>query len=87
MARENGVTKVFVRAACVALSLVALGSVSASAADNDNAPDLLPSEPFSWSIGNLDVNVGGLAGGALSYVWQQDGYDRAQAGGEHSTTE
>jgi predicted porin len=82
MARENGVTKLFVRAACVALSLVAAGSVSASAADSDNPPDLLPSEPFSWSIGNLDVNVGGLAGGALSYAWQQDGYDRAQAGGE-----
>lgn len=69
------------RTACVGLSL-ALGSFSAWAGESDNAPALLPSEPFTWSIGNLDLTVGGLAGGALSYAWQQDGHNRAQASGE-----
>ena len=76
------------RAACVALSLAALGSVSASGAESEDASDLLPSEPFMFSLGDLDLTVGGLAGGALSWSWQQGGpsdpggHDRAQASGE-----
>lgn len=69
------------RAACVGLSL-ALGSFSARAGEDENASNPLPSEPFNWSIGNLDLTAGGLAGGAFSYAWQRGVHDRAQASGE-----
>jgi predicted porin len=75
-------------AACVALSLVAPCGFSASAAESEDASTLLPSEPFMFSLGNLDLTAGGLAGGALSWSWQQGGpsdsggHDRAQASGE-----
>ena len=74
--------KLTLRAACVGLSLAALASASAWAGESENPSDLFPSEPFMWSLGDLDLTVGGLAGGALSHSWQQGGYDRTQASGE-----
>ncbi len=76
------------RAGCIGLAVVALASAAARAAESESAINLLPSEPPTWNFGNLDLTVGGLAGGALSYASQQGGPadpggdDRTNAGGE-----
>ena len=67
----------------VALAMAAGG---ARAADDDN--DILPAEPLSWMVEDVDLSVGGFAGGALAYSWQSgapsgaSGYDRGLASGE-----
>lgn len=67
----------------IALAVAADG---ARAADNGSA--ILPAEPLDLMIGDIDLSLGGFAGGALGYSWQSegpsdpDGYDRGVASGE-----
>lgn len=65
---------------------LALGAGGARAAGDDN--DILPTEPLNWMIDDIDLSVGGFAGGALGYSWQSGGpnnaggYNRGVASGE-----
>jgi outer membrane protein OmpU len=69
----------------VAIAITASG---VQAADDPVTGNTLPSEPVNWTLGDIELSLGGFAGGAFSYSMQQggpsrpDGYDRAQAGGE-----
>src|SRR5947209_19677803 len=59
-------------------------ALTTSAAAQENR--ILPVEPPSWTLGDVELTAGGLAGGALSYVWQEGGpawstEDRVEASG------
>jgi hypothetical protein len=68
--------------------LAAFATASASAGEDSAATDILPVQPVSWMFDNFELSAGGLAGGAVSYAWQQSGpnspggYNHAQASGE-----
>lgn len=67
----------------IALAMAAEG---ARAADDDN--DIIPAEPLNWMVDDIDLSVGGFAGGASGYSWQSGGpsdpggHDRSVASGE-----
>lgn len=67
----------------IALAIAAGG---ARAADED--AEILPAEPLNLMIDDIDLSVGGFAGGAGAYSWQSGGpsdpggYDRSVASGE-----
>ena len=68
--------------------LAILVTASASAGEDSAISNVLPVEPLSWMVDNFELRIGGLAGGAPSYSWQQSGpnspsgYHHAQASGE-----
>lgn len=69
-----------------------LGIALAVAADGARAADegsaILPAEPVDLMVDDIDLSLGGFAGGALAYSWQAPGpsdpggYDRSVASGE-----
>src|SRR5438270_948494 len=76
------------RALPCGLVLAAFGVAAACAAEDSAPGNILPVEPLSWMLDGFDLTLGGLAGGAVSYSWQQrgptspGGYNHAQASGE-----
>ena len=76
------------RALPCGLSLAAFVVAAACAAEDSAAGNILPVEPLNWMLDDIELTVGGLAGGAVSYSWQQrgptspGGYNHAQASGE-----
>jgi outer membrane protein OmpU len=69
-----------------------LGILLAAAADGaraaDDTGDILPAEPLDFMTGDIDLSIGGFAGGALGDSWQSGGpsdpggYDRFVTSGE-----
>lgn len=82
---------ILLRALPCGLMLAALAVANACAAEDSAAGNILPVEPLNWMLGDFELRIGGLAGGAISYSWQQSGptspggYNRAQASGEVRT--
>jgi hypothetical protein len=75
------------RRGSISLGLVVLASTGARAAGDQPAVDLLPSEPLAWNFGDIDLTLGGLAGGALSWSSQGGPADPAGSGRTNASGE